>query len=315
MTSPITSYTPTAWVNGSLGGTPVSSDNLNHIETGVANAFALINSLRVSPTAIKTGTYNPAIGDFAIYQASTANITNTLPTSTPGAVIKIKKIDATAFTVIFNCAGAQTIDGNATSLTLRLQNETRTLFGYAGGWYVIDGMNSLSSLDGRYITQAAGDVRYTQQGPYYLGYKTAAQSIPNAFSTEPFTPITFENEDYDTHNGHSTSTNPSRFVVPVGWAGLYQVTSTVIFNAGGTSQTRRIAAHARNGARVRMGQVGSVSNNPDVSLNITSFVVCAENDYLETTCFQDSGAAINTFAPSSAGPPTTSMFVRYLRPV
>lgn len=310
MTAPISTYTPTSWVDGALGNTPIDADNLNKIEQGVVNSFALTNSLRVTPTAIKTGTYNPVAGDFAIYSAS-ANITNTLPKATVGARIKLKKIDATAFTVLFNVATGDTIDSSATSLTLRLQNETRTLMGAAGGWWIVDGLNPLSGLDARYLLQTAADARYTQQGPYYLGYKSATQSIPNAFATEPYTPVTFENEDYDTHNGHSNTTNPSRYTIPTGWPGLYQVNSTIVFNAGGSASNRRIASVARNGVRTRMGQSTVTSAGSDVAVQVSSFVTCVEGDYLETTCYQESGAAMTLYAGTSA---TTSMFVRYVRP-
>ncbi len=45
----MTTYTPTTWANGVGGGTPLSADNLQNMETGIANAHSEIAALAADP--------------------------------------------------------------------------------------------------------------------------------------------------------------------------------------------------------------------------------------------------------------------------
>lgn len=53
---------------------------------------------------------------------------------------------------------------------------------------------------------------------------TAVQSIPHNTATA----VAFAGEDYDTHGGHDPVTNNSRFTVPAGYDGYYDVRGTVM---------------------------------------------------------------------------------------
>lgn len=120
--------------------------------------------------------------------------------------------------------------------------------------------------------------------------QTVGQSIGTGGS---FTALTFTTEDYDTVNGHSTSSNTSRYTCQV--AGLYQLAGKHAWPANSSGQ--RACQWYVNGAAV----AGSQTSWPAVSgtipvqfLAVPMLVTLAVNDYVELTVFQDSGGSVTT---------------------
>ena len=124
--------------------------------------------------------------------------------------------------------------------------------------------------------------------PYSKANTSVAVSITNG------APVTVP---FDTNEGgvggmHSTTVNPSRFTIPVGQSGWYAVTCQVGFAA------------AANGVRsVSIQQAGwkvlatarAPATATDYSyVNASTQAMIDENDYVECTAFQTSGAALNT---------------------
>ena len=121
---------------------------------------------------------------------------------------------------------------------------------------------------------------------------SAGQSIPT--STAPYTPIGFDQEDYDTSSLHSTSSNNSRLTVPAGVTKV-KVTAQANFQANGTGY--RILAIYKNGAdlspRVEIMQTAPIAGT-SVTVNVATGVVpVVAGDYFEAVVYQSSGGALN----------------------
>ncbi|MDT0435599.1 MULTISPECIES: hypothetical protein [Streptomyces] len=132
----------------------------------------------------------------------------------------------------------------------------------------------------------------TNGAPRFRGYATVAQALSN----DTWTPLTLDSEFFDSDNGHSTTTNTSRFVVPV--AGTWDVTGSVGFAANGTAN--RAVRITVNGAAVTGSFVKTSSATAAGSCGLVTVcqVVCAVNDYIEVQGNQNSGGALNTNAGS-----------------
>lgn len=132
-------YSPTTWINGAGGATPLDATNLNNIESGVSNNDSAITTLqgqRVAvaglsmPLATKTANYNLASNDGVILANGT--ITLTLPAAASagvGKIYAIRNIHASA-TATVNTGGGN-IDGTS----------SKTIAAGARAWYVSDGSN------------------------------------------------------------------------------------------------------------------------------------------------------------------------------
>jgi hypothetical protein len=117
--------------------------------------------------------------------------------------------------------------------------------------------------------------------------KTAVQSIANATVTK----ITFDSEYFDTDSIHDNSTNNTRFTVPSGKNGKWQVIVMLHYNID-SSGFRQIRLMKNNSV------FGVSAINATVSAN-TSWAVSdifdlVATDYMEVAAYQTSGASINT---------------------
>jgi len=130
-------------------------------------------------------------------------------------------------------------------------------------------------------------------GVYFHGYQTVIQSVPNI----AFTPITFTNEIVDTHGGHSTSSNTSRYTPPI--SGYYKCSGVVAFAPFTGTTDFRTAQITKNGSPVD----GNPQNNIR-SLNHAGVVPMAwceatiacngTSDFIEIEGWHDRGSATNT---------------------
>lgn len=155
-------------------------------------------------------------------------------------------------------------------------------------------------------TRASGAWVETPNQPRAQMTQTVAQSIPN----NAFTAMTFSTEEFDSHNGHSTSLNTSRYTAQR--AGKY------VFNGGpsfGPNATGgRGTWWAKNGTAVNGSQILIPNNGAGLSTNVPGrgvFVDMAINDYVELFAYQNSGGALS----SNAGGSDNSLFnVFYIGP-
>jgi len=134
--------------------------------------------------------------------------------------------------------------------------------------------------------------------------QTSNQSIPHG----AWTAVNFDTEDVDSHGGHSTSVNTSRYTATV--AGWYEVIGRGGFASNSTGH-RGVRIH-KNGSVVNGSGNYFQTTTSDVWSNIGSAQVHLNGttDYVETAVIQDSGAALNTSA--SAGDVAPSMSVKLI---
>lgn len=123
---------------------------------------------------------------------------------------------------------------------------------------------------------------------------TGTQSIPNT----AWTAITFDVEDVDTADGHSTSSNTSRYTAV--YAGWYWGGGSVGFSLNATGA--RGASWYVNGSAI--SPVGTLLPTIGASFGATvpapgQLFFLNVGDYVELRGFQNSGGALNTQAGSA----------------
>jgi hypothetical protein len=132
--------------------------------------------------------------------------------------------------------------------------------------------------------------------PRFKGYASTSQAIATGTTD---TPITLDTEDYDSDNGHSTTTNSSRYVIQV--AGTYRIAGTGALATNATGN-RKLGINI-NGVNARGGAIQGAA----IASNSWSGVVYTEQvlgvgDYVELVCWQTSGGSLNTSATTGFGP-------------
>lgn len=98
---------------------------------------------------------------------------------------------------------------------------------------------------------------------------------------------------------HSTSVNPTRFTVPGGQSGRYQLIGSLGFVSNATGQ-RRYEIN-KNGSHLYYGHTvpGSSLSGGNV-LTVAWYDVLTAGDYIEILAYQDSGGALNVNATTTS---------------
>jgi hypothetical protein len=126
----------------------------------------------------------------------------------------------------------------------------------------------------------------TNGAVYSYAYSSVGQSIANVTQV----PLTFDTNIEDSNNGatlvHSTSTNTSRFTIPVGASGRYLLAANVNYSANGipTYMTIRV-----NGSTFVM-QVTSNTATLPTSPMVSMYLFLNAGDYVEFLVNQTSGS-------------------------
>lgn len=144
------------------------------------------------------------------------------------------------------------------------------------------------------VKNTAEDVDGALKYPVAQLYATSSQSVPH----NTFTAVNFGGETFDTHNGHSTTTNNSRWTCPSGWAGYYLVSGLVQWD---NPANALCAAIYKNGTAVRGGAnripsvVATHDGNTDTGVTTGSVeVLLAVGDYVQLLVEQNAGSARST---------------------
>ena len=156
-----------------------------------------------------------------------------------------------------------------------------------------------SEVPGNYLTGALWNANIKAMGDYLLGSSgngvprfRGTQGTAQSLGSNVWTSLTIDTEVYDSDNGHSTTTNTSRYTVQV--AGTYLVTGSVSFVANASAN--RAVRITVSGSSVPGSFVKTLA--PDASgssgLVTTTQVVCSVGDYLEVQGNQNSGGSLNT---------------------
>jgi len=125
--------------------------------------------------------------------------------------------------------------------------------------------------------------------PVFVGTQTTTQSLAN----NTWAALNLNTEQVDSYNGHSTSTNNSRYTAQVG--GYYTVAGVAVFAAGSIS-IRGARIHV-NGSVVQgsaqMFAPPSTSNLCGVATP-TRVVYLNSGDYVEVAGYQLTGGSLST---------------------
>lgn len=134
---------------------------------------------------------------------------------------------------------------------------------------------------------------------------TVRQTVAQTFTSSTWAAVNFDAEDFDTHGGHSTTVNNSRYTCQV--AGYYQLSGGVSW-ASSTSVTRW-TRWAKNGTELdgtgsnmnalSTGQTLTVARTITVSLNV--------GDYVQLQGAQFAGANLDTYVGIGYAQPIMSV--------
>lgn len=126
----------------------------------------------------------------------------------------------------------------------------------------------------------------------FVGAK-AYRAAPQTLTTGTATAITLDTEEYDTSAFHDNVTNPSRFTIPAGAAGYYDLKGKLTFASTSLVGERQIWFH-KNGAIIRGS---TVTYEPEAGILVqvmtTVDVYLAVGDYVETIGYQTSGGNLD----------------------
>jgi hypothetical protein len=132
--------------------------------------------------------------------------------------------------------------------------------------------------------------------PSVKAVRTAAQSIANNTTTT----VQFNGADeWDTDSFHSTTSNNTRLTIPAGLGGIYHLIASLSWGASAAASTRSIGLRL-NGSVLIVGQQFDNQLTNGANISASALAKLSAGDYVEVTCFQFSGAAINITATFSA---------------
>jgi hypothetical protein len=119
--------------------------------------------------------------------------------------------------------------------------------------------------------------------------KSAAQSI----STLTATAVTWDVEAFDTDAIHSTATNTSRFTIPTGKGGYWQISPVINWADQSAAGVRQLKIF-KNGVVVKSSHFYPTSDATMV--NTYAYVInVAAADYVEVYVVQTSGGSVNIY--------------------
>jgi hypothetical protein len=148
------------------------------------------------------------------------------------------------------------------------------------------------------------ELSFLVRPPHAKLRQTTLQSVSNG----TFTDITFDAEDWDNYNGHSTSTNTARYVCQV--EGYYQLSGGLSW--AGNAAGRRASTWAVNGtalAGTELAITATSASNVDHPARTVEVALNAA-DYVTLQGWQDTGGSLNTNVGSAQA--DSAMYVRWI---
>jgi hypothetical protein len=189
-----------------------------------------------------------------------------------------------------------------TSITLANITRLVETVAVAGGIKVVGASDAVAPIgDGQYrdhptygLQRGFGGAWKAQPNPavaaILLGSASDTVSLPSGTWTPlPLTGV----EELDTHGGHSTTVNPTRWTCPAGEDGLYLATSGTRIDTG---LVVRSAGIRRNGTDLFQRAQQSIPTYTSQAIVVTStpiLLALAGGDYIEAMGYQNSGGALN----------------------
>jgi hypothetical protein len=148
------------------------------------------------------------------------------------------------------------------------------------------------------LPAAAGTVMVSGNMPAFSAYKSSNQSI----TSNTWTKVTFDTEEFDTNNNFSSST----FTPTV--AGYYQVNGTAdMYPSTGTATRSSIRIYKNGGSPYKAGNEVQITNQTEMSCVVSVlFYMNGTTDYLELYALQTGTS------PTVAGTQGLSYFQAFL---
>lgn len=126
----------------------------------------------------------------------------------------------------------------------------------------------------------------------FAGVKASASSITVSSGGFPGSVIAFASEDWDTHSFHDTATNNSRFTVPSGMGGKYQIGGAIYWGSSSSGGGRALYWR-KNGTVQTFGVRSSFAENDAIS-NFVTEADLAAGDYVELNPYQETGGDLTS---------------------
>jgi len=131
--------------------------------------------------------------------------------------------------------------------------------------------------------------------PSVKAVRTAVQSL----ATATFTALAFTAADeWDSDSFHSTTVNNTRITVPTGLGGTYHMIGNLTY-ASGTASQRFFSIKLNGSADLAASNINPAGPNGHVD-TVSVMYKLAAGDYIELSCFQSSGVALNITGSLSA---------------
>jgi len=142
-------------------------------------------------------------------------------------------------------------------------------------------------------TQADGVIWATPSSSFRgaSAYANSVQSIAN----NTWTSMNWDAELWDTNAFHDNASNNTRFTIPTGLAGKYQIIVTMVFGDR-TSTGTQVSRIAKNGSVYLYGANVIPSATIYTGLTLSCTVDAAVGDYFEFQVLQSSGSSRGTGA-------------------
>jgi len=270
----------------------------------------------VMPTSTSLVTNLPA--DFNTFGQGVDTSMAQLKGGTTGQILSKTSATDMAFTWITNDVGDITavtagtgISGGGTSGAVTVTNSMATAITTAGDLIKGTGSGTFDRLgigsSGQVLTVTAGAPAWAtpSSGSTFSGVycrNSASQSIAN----NTYTAITLDTEVYDVGGYHSNVTNNTRFTIPSGKAGYYQIAFGGYYPLNATG-ARNIVLY-KNGSSF---MAATIPGNSSVysTLNISVFSYLDVGDYLEFYTVQSSGGSISIDVTTAGGAGYAQMFL------
>jgi hypothetical protein len=163
--------------------------------------------------------------------------------------------------------------------------------------FIRDDLNTLSRYNGSGWSTIGGGGGATFVGASV--YNNADQSIANNTAVT----LAFNSERFDTDAFHDTSTNNSRFTIPTGKGGYYNISASVSYQSDNNG-ARALHIYKNGTTSLVNTQVG-VAFGATTGLSISKNVYLADADYIEVIVYQSSGSTLNALYSGDNSPEFT----------
>lgn len=141
--------------------------------------------------------------------------------------------------------------------------------------------------------------------PACRAFNSSVISIGNAVES----PLSLNSERFDNAGVHSTTTNLTRFVVPIGGSGKYIATGSTSWAPSSSGSYRAVSLRVNGTTRIaQMNTAPSANHGSDAT--IVAVYALSAGDYVEMCVTQDSGGGLNVNTVANYSPEASILWFR-----